>query len=195
EHEDRVARPHPPHSLDDSPRERADVGPPVAAHLGLVAHAAQRDADELASERAGDRLAERGLPYSRRPRETKDRPLLPRRQLAHRQVLEDPLLHLLEVVVIGVEDLARLIEVEPVLGPLRPRQLDEPLEVGPLDGVLRRGLRHLLEAIELLAGGLLDLRRHLGGLDLLLEGVEVAGVLALAELVLNRLELLAEDRL
>ena len=63
---------------------------------------------------------------------------------------------------VGVEDLARLIQIEAVLGLLRPGQLDQPLEVGALHGVLGRGLGHLLEAIELLAGGLLDLRRHLG---------------------------------
>ena len=173
EHEDRVACPDPPHSLDDAARQRADVRAPVAANLGLVAHAAQRDADELASQRAGDRLAERGLADAGRPREAEDRPLLPRRQLAHRQVLQDALLDLLEVVVVGVEDLARLLEVEPVFGPLGPRQLDEPLQVGALDRVLGRRLRHLLQAIELLARGLLHLLGHLGRLDLLLERVEV----------------------
>ena len=96
---------------------------------------------------------------------------------------------------IGVEDLARLIEVQPILGPLRPGQLDQPLEVGALDRVFGRRLRHLLEALELLARRLLDVGRHLGRLDLLVERVEVAGVFAFAELVLDRLQLLAEHRL
>ena len=96
---------------------------------------------------------------------------------------------------IGVEDLARLIEVQPIFGPLRPGQLHQPLEVGPLDRVFGRRLRHLLEALELLARRLLDVGRHLGRLDLLVERVEVAGVFAFAELVLDRLQLLAEDRL
>ena len=177
------------------PGQRADVGAAVAADLGLVAHAAQRDADELAAERARDRLAERRLADAGRPHQAQDRPLLAGRQLAHRQVLEDALLDLLEVVVVGVEDLARLLEIEAVLGLLRPGQLDQPFEVGALHGVLGRRLRHLLEAVELLARGLLDVLGHLGRLDLLLEGVEVAGVLALAQLVLDRLELLAQHRL
>ena len=37
-------------------------------------------------------------------------------ELAHRQVLEDAVLDLLEVVVVGVEDLARVRDVEVVLG-------------------------------------------------------------------------------
>jgi len=56
-------------------------------------------------------------------------------------------------------------------------------------------LRHLLQAVELLAGCLLDVGRHFGALDLLIEGVEVGGVVALAELVLDGLELLAQDGL
>ena len=39
-------------------------------------------------------------------------------RLAHREVLEDPVLDLLEVVVVGVEHLARVGDVEVVLGPL-----------------------------------------------------------------------------
>ena len=190
-----LRRAHPAHALDDPARQRADVRAAVAADLGLVAHAAQRDADELAPQRARDRLAERRLADAGRADEAEDRALLPRRELAHGQVLEDALLHLLEVVVIGVEDLARLIEVQPILGPLRPRQLHQPLEVGALDRVLGRRLRHLLEALELLARRLLDVGRHLRRLDLLVERVEVAGVFALAELVLDRLQLLAQDRL
>ena len=56
---------------------------------------------------AGDGLAQRGLADAGRPDEAEDRALLARRQLAHGQVLEDALLHLLQVVVVGVQDLAR----------------------------------------------------------------------------------------
>ena len=193
EHEHRIPGADPAHALNDPARERADVGAAVPAHLRLVTHAAQRYADELASQRARDRLAERGLADAGRPDQAEDRPLLARSELAHRQVLEDALLHLLEVVVIGIEDLARLIEVQAILGALRPGQLHQPLEVGALHRVLRGRLRHLLETLQLLARRLLDVGRHLRGLDLLLERVEVAGVLALPELVLDRLQLLAED--
>ena len=117
EHEDRVVGPGLLHALDDAPRQRADVGAAVAADLGLVAHAAERDADELAPERARDRPAERRLADAGRP-DTRHRmgPFLSALELAHRQVLEDALLDLLEVVVVGVEDVARRLDVELVLG-------------------------------------------------------------------------------
>ena len=43
-------------ALDDLAGQRADVGAPVAADLGLVAHAAERQAHELASGGPGDAL-------------------------------------------------------------------------------------------------------------------------------------------
>ena len=58
---------------DDRAGHRADVGAAVAADLGLVAHAAERDAHELAAERARDRLAERGLADAGRADEAEDR--------------------------------------------------------------------------------------------------------------------------
>ena len=58
EHDHRVHRPGVAQRADQPAREGADVGAPVAADLGLVADAAQRHADELASGGAGDRLAD-----------------------------------------------------------------------------------------------------------------------------------------
>ena len=113
-HRPRVAqRPHEP------ARQGADVGPPVAADLGLVADAAERHPDELAAERAGDRLADRGLARAGRPDEGEDRagPLVRLdpallAQLADGDVLDDPLLDVLEPGVIRVEHLAGVQRVE-----------------------------------------------------------------------------------
>ena len=55
EQEDGIARARAPQALQDAARHRADVGAPVAADLGLVAHAAERRARELAAHRARDR--------------------------------------------------------------------------------------------------------------------------------------------
>ena len=54
-------------------------------------------------------------------------------RLAHGEVLEDPLLDLLEAVVVLVEDLGRLLDIEQVLGGDVPRQADQPVDVGPDD--------------------------------------------------------------
>ena len=59
---------------------------------------------------------------------------------------------------------------------------------------LGRGDRHLREAIQLAHRLLLDALRHPGGLDLLRELFDVLGlIVALAELLLDRLELLAQE--
>src|SRR4051794_4459774 len=61
EEDDRVHRARVAQRADEAARQRADVRAPVAADLGLVAHAAERHADELAAHRASDGLADRGL--------------------------------------------------------------------------------------------------------------------------------------
>src|SRR5205085_4611372 len=54
EEDDRVHRSRLLHHLNYLAGQRADVRAAVAANLGLVAHAAQREADELSSGRARD---------------------------------------------------------------------------------------------------------------------------------------------
>ncbi len=76
--------------VDDAAGERADVGASVSADLGLVAHAAQRDANELAPCGLRDRLAERGLPDAGRPCQAEDGALRVAGELQHGHVLEDP---------------------------------------------------------------------------------------------------------
>ena len=103
EHDHRVHRAGVAQGAHQPARQRADVGAPVAADLGLVAHAAQRHADELAPGRAGDRLADRGLAGAGRADQGQDRAgalvlgdaaLLA--QLAHGQVLGDAVLDVVE---------------------------------------------------------------------------------------------------
>ena len=106
---------------------RADVRAPVPADLRLVVDAAQADAHELPPHRPRDRLPERGLADARRADEAEDRlaarlapaatsrrgaparpaPLPLLAELPHREVLDDPILDLLEIVVVLVEDRPR----------------------------------------------------------------------------------------
>ena len=166
----------------------------MAADLGLVAHAADREPDELAVDRAGDRLAERGLADARRADEAEDRAGEVVLQLRDGEVLEDPLLDLLEVVVVLVEDRLGALEVEVVLGGLAPRQRQDPVDVGADHAVLGRGGRELLEPPELALDGLLGLLGQVLLLDLLAQLGQLGLLLvALAELVLDRLQLLAEE--
>jgi hypothetical protein len=146
----------------------------VTADLGLVAHAAERHAHELAPGRAGDRLPDGGLARAGRADQRQDRAaplvlgdaaLLP--ELAHGDVLDDPVLHVLETRVVGVQHLTRVDRVEPLVGALRPRHGDQPVEVGADHRALARLLAHALEPPELTLGLLAHLVRHAGLGDLL----------------------------
>ena len=93
-----------------------------------------------------------------------------------------------------VEDLARALEVEGVLGRLRPGQREDPVDVGADDAVLGRRGRQLLEPRELALDRLLCLLGQVLLRDPLAQLVQL-GLLRvpLAELVLDRLQLLAEE--
>ena len=99
------------------PGHRADVGAAVAADLGLVAHAADAMRTNLRPSARAIECPSDVLPTPGGP--TKQRIEVPPRvglELAHRQVLEDALLDLLEAEVVVVEHLARVREVEVVFG-------------------------------------------------------------------------------
>ena len=129
EDEHRVLRFGPAQALHDLAGQRADVGAPMAADLGLVAHAAQRHADELAIQRAGDGLGHRGLSHARGADKTEDRPFDRRVQLAHGEVLDHPVLRLVEPCVLLVEDALGARQVDDLLGPLVPGQRHQPVQV------------------------------------------------------------------
>ncbi len=196
QHEHRVPGAGAADPADDVPGQRPDVGAPVPADLRLVPHAAQRLVHELASQRARDRLPERGLAGARRPDEAQDRRARVRLEAPHHQVLEDALLDLVEPVVILVQDLAGVDQVEVVLGPHRPRHVHQPLKVAPRDRVLRGLRRHARQPVQLAVRLLLHLRRHPRLLHPLAQlGDLLLAVLALAQLLADRLHLLAEEEL
>jgi hypothetical protein len=166
----------------------------VATDLGLVAHPAERHADELAAEGGRDRLRQRRLAHARGPHEAQDGTLHGRVQLAHREVLENPVLRLHEIGVIGVENGLRAHEVDHFVGAARPRQRDEPVDVGTRHGVLGRGGGHLRQAVQLADRFPLDRIGHAGRLDLLAQFLGFPGlIVALAQFSLDGLQLLAQE--
>ena len=181
-------------ALDDPAGQRADVGPAVAADLRLVVDAAEAHPDELAVHRPRDALAERRLADAGRSDEGEDRAADLVGEGAHGEVFEDPLLDLLEAVVVLVEDPGGFLDVELVVGGDVPGQADQPVDVGPDDPDLGRRRGDPAHPVDLLDRARLDLVRHAGRLDLLAQLVDL-GLLrvVLAQLALDGLELLAQD--
>jgi ATP-dependent Lon protease len=112
--------------------------------------------------------------------------------LEARKVLDDPLLHLVQVVVVLVQDPARFDRVETVLRGGGPRDVQDPVHVGADHLVLGRGGRHPLQPLHLAIGRLAGL---LGESRLLhpLAQVGDLGAFLLAEFLLDGLELLPEE--
>src|ERR1700730_2920811 len=121
----------------------------MAANLGLVADAAERQPHELASQGARYRAAERGLAGPRGADEAQDGPLGVALELAHGEELQDALLDLFEIEMVFVEDRAGVLDVKIVAGGNRPWHADQPVEVGRNPGMLGRFGRDHLEPIEL----------------------------------------------
>ncbi|GAA4953688.1 hypothetical protein GCM10023238_20250 [Streptomyces heliomycini] len=207
EEHDRVHRPGLLDRPHDPAGQRADVRTAVAADLGLVADAAEGDADELPAHRVGDGLAEAGLADAGRADEGEHGAAAPSADdaqapvaapLAHRQVLGDPLLHVRQARVLGVQDRLGAPDVVGVLGALVPRHLQDRVEPGADPGALGRLVGGPLQLVDLLERGLADLLRQVGGLD---AGAVVVGLLALllavefAQFLADGLQLAAQQEL
>src|SRR5207247_5627346 len=116
EHEQGVARLAALQRMDDATREGTDVGAAMAADLRFVPHATERHAREAPPQRLGDALAQRRLADAGRPHETEDAAARLRVEGAHREILEDTLLHRLQVVENAREDIARGLQAQRVPG-------------------------------------------------------------------------------
>ncbi len=190
----------------DPAGECADVRAPVATDLRLVTHAAERHPDELAPHRARHGLTERGLADPGRPDQRQhcspataaDQPeplvLAP---LADGQVLDDPVLHVRQPRVVGVQHRPRARDVVRVLGALVPRQLQDGVQPGTDPGALGRLVGGALQLVDLLEGRLADLLGQVCRLD---PGAVVALLVGrvavqLGQLLADGLQLLAQQEL
>src|SRR4029078_8825042 len=103
-------------------RKRADVGAPVSSDLGLVVDTAQGQTNELTTQGPGDRLADRGLAGAGWADQRQNRAVGPSllvdaallAQLAHRDELGDPALHVIQPGVVLVKSAARLVVMRTV---------------------------------------------------------------------------------
>ena len=176
------------------PRKRADVGAAVPAHLGFVGHAAERDANERSARGTRDRSAERCLADARRANEAQNwrSPVAPK--LAHRDVLDDPALWLVEPVVVFVQHSARLHHVEPVGVCLRPWKVGQPLHIGSRHLVLAARRVHVAHAAQLALRSGRGLARQAAQRDSLAEVLDFVLVdVGFPELSADGLDLLSEQ--
>ena len=93
EHDDRVGRADLLQRLHELARHRADVGAAMALDLGFVAHAADREAIELAPQRVGNGFADRGFADPGRPDQQQDRARHFAAHRTHREEFDDAVLH------------------------------------------------------------------------------------------------------
>jgi len=166
----------------------------MAADFRFVANAAEGNADELAPQGAGDRFAEAGLAHSRRSGEAEYGALEFLLELAHGQEFENTLLDLLQVVMVLVENLARLFQVEVVLGRAAPGQFHQPVEIGAQHRILGGFGVHRLQSPQLLFRLAFGFGGKLRLLELLPKLGDIFGAgVGLAEFGLDGTQLFAQE--
>ena len=111
-------------------------------YLRDVRQTTDRKPEELPIERASDRLANRGLANTGRTDETQNLALHGTAQLAHSQKLQNPILHVLQPVMILVERLPGALDIDLVLGRNVPGQARQPIKVGLDHAVLGRSIAY-----------------------------------------------------
>src|SRR4030095_15971885 len=117
-------------------------------------------------------------------------------ELAHGQVFEDAVLHVLQAGVVGVQDPAGLADVQGVLRLLAPGELGHGVEPGPDPAVLGALLAGPLQPADLALDGGPHGLGHLALVDLAPVGADgVLALLALAEFLADGRQLLAQDEL
>ena len=164
----------------------------MATDLGLVAHTTQGHANELAAGGTCHRLTQRGLADARRANQAQDRCLDLVDALLHREILKDAVLDLVEAVMIFIQHRLGAGQVVLDLGLLAPGQIDQGLDVVAHHRCFGRHRRHQLELLQLAVGLLARFLGHAGGLDLLVQVFEVGTLFAVAQFLLDRLDLLVQ---
>eukprot|EP00968_Pinguiococcus_pyrenoidosus_P022016 scaffold2979_cov243-Pinguiococcus_pyrenoidosus.AAC.17 len=166
DHHDGVGHARLLQALDELAGHRSHVGAAVALDGRHVAQASDAEAIELAPQGRGDGLADGRLANSRRPHEAQDLALHGAPQLPDGDELPDAALHVLEAVVVSVQDVLRGRHVEAVGGVQAIRHRRKPVEVVARQIELRRSLLQAFELGDLLVDHVHGLLGHLPALVL-----------------------------
>src|SRR6516162_1348002 len=101
----------------------------MAANFRFIVHTAQGQTHELASQGAGNRFAQRRLAHTWRSNKTEDRSFHAGFQTPNREIVEDSVLDLLEVIMVSLENLLRLRDIHFDARRLLPWQNRQPLNI------------------------------------------------------------------
>src|SRR5690606_16433888 len=91
----------------------ADIGASMALDLGLVTHAADTEAVEGPAEAFGNRVADAGLADPGRADQQDDRAAHRALEGAQGEKLENALFHILQAIVVAVENAPGALDIEP----------------------------------------------------------------------------------
>jgi len=165
----------------------------VTADFRFVTHAAQRNPHKFPPDGACDGFAERSFTNPRRTHQANDGALELADARLDRQILDDPLLDLLQTVMVVVEDTFGGIQIDLIVSIIAPGQRDHPVDIVAHHSCFGRHRRHHLELFELLDSLVLRFFGHLLGEDLFFEFLDlVLEFVFLAELLLDGPHLLVE---
>ena len=103
----------------------------------FVPDAAQAHPHKFPVHRLGDRLHDAGLSHAGGSHEAEDRALHVLLHPENRQILDDPLLHLLQAVMLPVQDFTGPVQVQVVLRHFAPGQVQNPVDIGFRNHILR----------------------------------------------------------
>jgi len=173
----------------------ADVGAAMALDLGLVAHAADAETVERATQGLGDRLADTGFAHARRADQQYDRTADRAFVGPDGEEFEDAILDVIKAGMMGVEHLAGVFEVELVFTQHAPGHRRRPVQVVTGHGVFRRPGFQDRQFVDLVINALLRLGRQGLAFKALLELFDIGAAIILGqpELLLDDLELFLEE--
>ncbi|VTM90282.1 Uncharacterised protein [Raoultella ornithinolytica] len=165
----------------------------MTADFRFITHAAQRHTHVLTAGGFSDGLAQRGFTHPRRSNQAQNRPFQLVDAALYCEILKDTILHALQAVMVGIEDLLSLTQIFFDLAARAPRHLHHPVDVAAYDGRFRRHRRHHLQLLQFRFGFFFRLFRHFCRVDLALQRfVLVRGIVHLAKLFLDGLHLLIQ---
>ena len=150
QHQQRVHSAAAADGLHDAARHSADIRFPVAADVGLVPDAAQRNAAELPVQRLGNGQGDGGLSHARRACQTDDLPPPLRIHLPDGNGLQNPLLHLFQTEVIPVQHLPGRVHIQTLLRICTPGQFQTHVQIVPDHRSLRADIGLLCQLVDLL---------------------------------------------